>query len=56
MLAVNLKGAMVVSQIVAREMIAHKIKGSIVHVSSQASAKPLVGHAVYCTLVVLSDI
>uniref|UniRef100_A0A914XKL4 L-xylulose reductase n=1 Tax=Plectus sambesii TaxID=2011161 RepID=A0A914XKL4_9BILA len=48
MLTVNVKGAMIVAQIVAKEMVAHQIKGSIVHLSSQASAKPLLGHAVYC--------
>jgi NADP-dependent 3-hydroxy acid dehydrogenase YdfG len=48
-MAVNLRGAAVVSQIVAKEMIAHSIvNASIVHISSQSSTKPLLHHTPYC--------
>ncbi len=48
-IAVNLRGAAVISQIVAQEMIAHSIvDASIVHISSQSSTKPLIHHTPYC--------
>uniref|UniRef100_A0A915C5M9 L-xylulose reductase n=1 Tax=Parascaris univalens TaxID=6257 RepID=A0A915C5M9_PARUN len=47
--AVNVRGAIVVTQIVASEMIKHSKKGSIVNISSQASKKPLQDHTVYCS-------
>ncbi|XP_053309342.1 L-xylulose reductase [Spea bombifrons] len=46
--AVNVKSALLVSQIVARQMIARGVSGSIVNVSSQASQCALQDHAVYC--------
>lgn len=48
MFDINLKGALHVSQIVARGMKARGVGGSIVNVSSQASQRPLRDHAGYC--------
>ncbi|VDD95028.1 unnamed protein product [Enterobius vermicularis] len=45
---VNLRGSLVISQIVVKRMIAHKIHGVIVNVSSQASLKPFESHTCYC--------
>ncbi|KAF0294326.1 L-xylulose reductase [Amphibalanus amphitrite] len=45
---VNLKSVFNVSQVVARGMIARGAGGAIVNISSQASVRPLHGHAVYC--------
>lgn len=47
-IAINLRAPAIVSQIVAKEMIAHSIRGTIVHLSSQASIKPLLHHTAYC--------
>ncbi|CAH2291821.1 L-xylulose reductase [Pelobates cultripes] len=46
--AVNVKSALLVSQIVARQMIAREVPGAIVNVSSQASQRALQDHSVYC--------
>uniref|UniRef100_A0A8D0L5G3 Dicarbonyl and L-xylulose reductase n=1 Tax=Sphenodon punctatus TaxID=8508 RepID=A0A8D0L5G3_SPHPU len=45
---VNLRAALHVSQIVARQMIARGVPGAIVNVSSQASQRALQDHTVYC--------
>jgi L-xylulose reductase len=47
-LAVNVRAAMIVSQVVAAGMIARKQGGAIVNVSSQASMVGLADHAAYC--------
>uniref|UniRef100_A0A183TZK0 L-xylulose reductase n=1 Tax=Toxocara canis TaxID=6265 RepID=A0A183TZK0_TOXCA len=47
--AVNVRGPIVVAQVVANEMIKHSKKGTIVNISSQASTKPLQDHTVYCS-------
>uniref|UniRef100_A0A8C5Q867 Dicarbonyl and L-xylulose reductase n=1 Tax=Leptobrachium leishanense TaxID=445787 RepID=A0A8C5Q867_9ANUR len=46
--AVNVKSALLVSQIVARRMIERGVPGAIVNVSSQASQRALQTHTVYC--------
>ncbi|XP_040186726.1 L-xylulose reductase [Rana temporaria] len=46
--AVNVKAAILVSQIVARQMVERGVPGAIVNVSSQASQVALQDHAVYC--------
>eukprot|EP00053_Salpingoeca_punica_P007475 m.68202 g.68202 ORF g.68202 m.68202 type:complete len:246 (+) comp14168_c0_seq1:62-799(+) len=45
---VNVRAALVISQIAARNMIARKVSGSIVNVSSHASLAGLANHASYC--------
>ena len=47
-MAVNVRGALLVSQIVARGMIAAGSGGAIVNISSQASSRALPQHASYC--------
>ncbi|XP_068105974.1 L-xylulose reductase-like [Hyperolius riggenbachi] len=47
--AVNVRAALLVSQIVVRQMIERGVGGSIVNVSSQASQAALQGYAVYCS-------
>lgn len=47
-LAVNVRAALIVSQIVAAGMIARKTGGVIVNVSSQASMVALIDHTAYC--------
>lgn len=47
-LAVNVRAAMVVSQVVARGMIARGKGGAIVNLSSQASMVGLADHTAYC--------
>jgi NAD(P)-dependent dehydrogenase (short-subunit alcohol dehydrogenase family) len=47
-MAVNVRAALVVSQVVARGMIERKRGGAIVNVSSQASMVGLRDHAAYC--------
>jgi short-subunit dehydrogenase len=47
-MAINLRAPAIVSQIIAKEMIANSIRGSIVHISSQASVRPLLDHTAYC--------
>lgn len=46
--AVNVKGVINVSQIVAREWVENKTGGVIVNISSQASMAGFDKHAVYC--------
>ncbi|CAI9568445.1 unnamed protein product [Staurois parvus] len=46
--SVNVRAAILVSQIVARQMVERGIPGAIVNVSSQASQVALQDHAVYC--------
>ncbi|XP_056406286.1 L-xylulose reductase [Hyla sarda] len=45
---VNVRAAILVSQIVARQMIERGVGGAIVNVSSQASQVALQNHSVYC--------
>ncbi|KAM4031766.1 L-xylulose reductase [Anomaloglossus baeobatrachus] len=45
---VNVRAAILVSQIVARQMIKRRVGGAIVNVSSQASQVALQNHSVYC--------
>jgi NAD(P)-dependent dehydrogenase (short-subunit alcohol dehydrogenase family) len=47
-MAVNVRGAMIVSQVVARGMIDRGFGGAIVNVSSQASQASLADHTAYC--------
>jgi L-xylulose reductase len=47
-MAVNVRAAMIVSQVVAAGMIARGQGGAIVNVSSQASMVGLADHATYC--------
>lgn len=47
-MAVNVRAIVVVSQIVAKNMIARKVPGAIVNVSSQASMIGLRDHTAYC--------
>ncbi|KAM5135765.1 L-xylulose reductase [Mantella aurantiaca] len=46
--AVNVRAVILVSQIVARQMVERGVPGAIVNVSSQASQVALQDHAVYC--------
>ena len=47
-MAVNLRAVMIVSQVVANQMIDRGVAGSIVNVSSMASFQALHDHAAYC--------
>lgn len=47
-IAINVRAAMVISQIAARSMIQRGVPGSIVNVSSQASMVGLADHVAYC--------
>lgn len=47
-MAVNVRAALVVSQLVVRGMIRDQRPGAIVHVSSQASMVGLADHTAYC--------
>ncbi len=47
-MAVNLRGVMIVSQVIARQMIERGVAGSIVNVSSMAAFQALPDHAAYC--------
>lgn len=47
-MAVNLRAVLVISQVVARGMIARGTGGAIVNLSSQASQVALADHAAYC--------
>merc|ERR1719456_2186481 len=49
MMSVNIRAAMLCTQVAAKSMIARGVKGSIVNVSSQASLVALPGHLAYCT-------
>ncbi|KAK5977431.1 Dicarbonyl and L-xylulose reductase, partial [Trichostrongylus colubriformis] len=44
---VNLKAPIILTKIVANEMIRHSIRGAIVNISSQASMRPINNHTVY---------
>ncbi|KAI4456147.1 d-erythrulose reductase [Holotrichia oblita] len=46
--AINVKALINVTQIVAKDLIARKVPGAIVNVSSQASMAGLEDHSVYC--------
>jgi L-xylulose reductase len=47
-MAVNLRAVMIISQVVATQMIERGVAGSIVNVSSMASFQALHDHAAYC--------
>jgi L-xylulose reductase len=47
-MAVNLRAVMILSQVVAKQMIERGVAGSIVNVSSMASFQALHDHAAYC--------
>jgi L-xylulose reductase len=47
-MAINLKSIIVVSQVIAKNMIRRKVAGSIVNVSSMAAFQALPDHATYC--------
>jgi L-xylulose reductase len=47
-MAINLRAVMIVSQVVAKQMIDRGIAGSIVNVSSMASFQAVHNHAAYC--------
>ena len=47
-MSINLRSVFVVSQLVARGMVARGRGGAIVNVSSQASMAALADHAAYC--------
>ena len=47
-MAVNVRGVLIVSQIIARGMIKQGRGGAIVNLSSQASARALADHTSYC--------
>jgi L-xylulose reductase len=47
-MAVNLRAVMIVSQVVASQMVERGVAGSIVNVSSMASFQALHDHAAYC--------
>jgi NAD(P)-dependent dehydrogenase (short-subunit alcohol dehydrogenase family) len=48
-MAVNLRAILVVSQVIAKQMIQRGVPGSIVNVSSMAAFQGLRDHAAYCT-------
>ena len=47
-MAVNLRAVMIVSRVVAKQMVERGVAGSIVNVSSMASFQALHDHAAYC--------
>lgn len=47
-IAINLRAVMVISQVIAKGMIARKRGGAIVNLSSQASLVGIADHAAYC--------
>jgi L-xylulose reductase len=47
-MAVNVRAVLLISQIVAKDMIARRQGGAIVNVSSQASMAGIADHAAYC--------
>jgi len=47
-MAINIRAVMIVSQVVAKQMIERGVAGSIVNVSSMASFQALPDHAAYC--------
>jgi|GEM_PF-6985121 len=48
-MAVNLRSVMIISQVIAKQMIERGITDSIVNVSSMAAFQALHDHAAYCT-------
>jgi NAD(P)-dependent dehydrogenase (short-subunit alcohol dehydrogenase family) len=48
-MAVNLRAILVISQVIAKQMIERGVAGSIVNVSSMAAFQGLRDHAAYCT-------
>ncbi len=48
-MALNLRAVLVVTQVIARQMIAREVRGSVVNVSSMAAFQALADHAAYCT-------
>jgi len=48
-MAVNVRAALLVSQVIARKMIASGKPGAIVNVSSQSSMRAVQDHTAYCT-------
>ena len=48
-MAINVRGSLVVGQIAAKNMVARGVGGSIVNVSSQAAQVGLVDHTSYCS-------
>ncbi len=48
-MAVNVRAALLVSQVIARKMIASGKPGAIVNVSSQSSVRAVQDHTAYCT-------
>jgi L-xylulose reductase len=48
-MAINLRAVLIVSQVIAKQMIDRGVAGSIVNVSSMASFQALHDHAAYCT-------
>ncbi len=48
-MAVNVRAVLIVSQVIARGMIARGSGGAIVNVSSQASSRAIRDHTAYCT-------
>lgn len=49
LMAVNVRAVLIVSQIIAKQMIARSASGAIVNISSQASKIALPNHTCYCT-------
>ncbi|HWB54802.1 MAG TPA: glucose 1-dehydrogenase [Tepidisphaeraceae bacterium] len=47
-MAINVRAAMIVTQVIARDMINRKCRGAIVNLSSQASMVALKDHTAYC--------
>ncbi|PIO73062.1 oxidoreductase, short chain dehydrogenase/reductase family protein [Teladorsagia circumcincta] len=45
---VNLKAPIVLTKIVAKEMVRHSVRGAMVNISSQASMRPIDHHTIYC--------
>jgi NAD(P)-dependent dehydrogenase (short-subunit alcohol dehydrogenase family) len=48
-MAVNVRAALIVSQVVAHKMIENHLPGAIVNVSSQSSMRAVKDHTAYCT-------
>jgi L-xylulose reductase len=48
-MAVNVRAVLVISQVIARNMIRNGIAGAIVNVSSQSSMRAVKDHTAYCT-------
>lgn len=47
-IAVNVRAVLLVTQVIAKQMIARKAGGAVVNLSSQASMAALTDHAAYC--------